>query len=78
MSVKESFHQIIDKMDETELKGLYQLFQRLSNRVPGGLWNNLTKAQKEELLLAYNESHNSENLVSHEEAKRLHQRWLKQ
>lgn len=78
MSNREALHRIIDSMDEAEIKGFYALAKRISNRQSGELWNSLTEEQKEELCLAYDESHNDDNLISHEEAKKQHSKWLKQ
>lgn len=42
----------------------------------GALWNKLTDSQKEELLLAYDESFDSDNLVQHEDVKKQHEHFL--
>ena len=38
-------------------------------------WN-LTAEQKEELLASYEESFDPKNLISHEEVKKKHKKWL--
>ena len=76
MSDREALHHIIDNMDEAEIKGFYALAKRISNRQSGELWNSLTEEQKEELCLAFDESLNDGNLISHEEAKQQHSKWL--
>ena len=78
MSNRDALHRIIDNMDDAEIKGFYALAKRISNRQSGELWNSLTEEQKEELCLAYDESFNDDNLISHEEAKQQHSKWLKQ
>jgi len=38
----------------------------------GQLWNNLNEDEKRELLIAYGESFDSNNLLSHEQVKQQH------
>jgi len=38
----------------------------------GHLWNNLSENEKEELLIAYDKSFDSNNLLSHEQVKQQH------
>ena len=78
MKTKEAFHKLIDKIeDETVLRGYFELIQRLNNNQTRELWNTLTTEQKEELLLSYEESFESKNLISHEEVKKQHGKWLR-
>jgi hypothetical protein len=77
MSIKEDFHHLIDTIeDEQVLNGFYQLI-RLNTGEYGQLWNNLKEEQKNELHIAYDESFDPRNLISHEEVKKQHERWLK-
>ncbi len=77
MSIKEDFHHLIDIIeDEQVLNGYYQLI-KLNTGEYGQLWNNLTEEQKAELLIAYDESFDPRNLISHEEVKKQHEKWLK-
>jgi hypothetical protein len=41
------------------------------------LWSALSEAEKQELLLAYDESFDEKNLLSHEQVKQQHGKWLK-
>ena len=78
MKIKDDFHHLIDEInDEKLLQEYYNLIQRLSDNQSGQLWNMLTNEQKEELLLAYDESFDPANLVSHEDVKMQHEKWLK-
>ncbi len=78
MRTKEDFHKLIDKIENEEiLKGYFQLIQRLNSHQTGKLWDNLSKEEKGELLLSYEESFDPSNLVSHEEVKKQHGKWLK-
>ncbi|WEA00167.1 hypothetical protein [Mucilaginibacter sp. SJ] len=79
MNIKENFHHLIDTIDDEQLlKSYYQLIQQLNANQTGHLWNNLNEAEKQELLIAYNESFDNTNLLSHEQVKHMHEKWLKQ
>jgi hypothetical protein len=78
MKVKDDFHHLIDTIeDEQLLKSYYQLIQTMNNNSDGTLWHGLSENQKEELLLSYDESFDENNLLSHEQVKRQHEKWLK-
>ena len=78
MRIKRDFHNLIDKIENEEiLKGYFQLIQRLNKNQTGALWYSLSSAEQDELLLSYEESFNPANLISHEEAKKQHHRWLR-
>lgn len=77
MRTKDDFHKLIDKIEDEEvLKGYFKLIQRLNDNQTGELWNTLNAEEKEELLLSYEESFNTDNLVSHEDVKKQHDKWL--
>lgn len=77
MKTKEEFHKLIDKIeDEAVLKGYFELILRLNNNQTGELWNGLSAEEKEELLLSYTESFDPNNLISHNEVKKQHTKWL--
>jgi len=78
MRTKEDFHNLIDKIEDEEvLKGYFKLIQRLNNNQTGELWNSLSPEEKDELLLSYDESLDPNNLISHEEVKKKHGKWLR-
>ena len=78
MKIKDDFHHLIDTIeDEQLLQHYYQLIQKINHDQNGRLWNNLREDEKKELLMAYDESFDSNNLLSHEEVKRQHVQWLK-
>jgi hypothetical protein len=78
MSTKEAFHQLIDKIKNEEiLRGYFKLIERLNSYNETELWTNLSKTEKEELLLSYEESFDKHNLISHEEVKKQNAKWLK-
>lgn len=78
MRIKDDFHKLIEKIEnEDALKGYFKLIQRLNNNQTGELWDGLSPVEKDELLLSYEESFDSNNLVSHEEVKNQHDKWLR-
>jgi hypothetical protein len=78
MTIKDNFHHLIDSIDNEELlKACYQLMERIRDEQNGHLWNSLGESQQKELLAAYAESFDEENLLSHEAVKRQHEKWLK-
>ena len=77
MKTKEAFHKLIDKIENKEtLSGYFKLIQTLNSNQTGELWDSLKPDEKDELLLSYDESFDSKNLISHEEVKRQHDKWL--
>jgi hypothetical protein len=77
MKTKEAFHKLIDEIkDEEVLKGYFQLIRQLDINQTGSLWNTLNQEEKEELLLSYDESLNPDNLISHNQVKQQHIKWL--
>ncbi len=77
MRTKDDFHNLIDKIEDEEvLKGYFKLIQRLNNNQTGELWDSLSAREKDELILSYEESFDPTNLISHEEVKKQHDKWL--
>jgi hypothetical protein len=78
MKIKDDFHHLIDTIeDEQLLKSYYQLIQTMNKNSDGTLWNALNEEEKEELLIAYDESFDEKNLLRHEQVKLQHEKWLK-
>lgn len=78
MKIKDDFHHLIDTIeDEQLLKNYYELIQNMNNNSGGKLWNRLSDDEKKELLIAYDESFDENNLLSHEQVKAQHSKWLK-
>jgi hypothetical protein len=77
IELKKNFHLLIDSIDnENLLINFYDIIKKRSSVKEGQLWERLTNLEKEELLLSLDESNNPENLISHEEIKKKHQKWL--
>lgn len=78
MRTKDDFHNLIDKIEDEEvLRGYFKLIQRLNNNQTGELWEGLSPEEKDELLISYDESFDSKNLISHDEVKKKHDKWLR-
>ena len=48
----------------------------MDDELNGNIINSLDEEQQQELLLAYNESFDEANLISHMEIKLQHEKWL--
>lgn len=76
-SIKQKLHDLIEKIDnESILNQVYELIYKKSSSKEGDLWSKLTPEQQKEVLLSLEESNNPDNLLSNEEVKRNHKRWL--
>ena len=59
IELKKNFHLLIDSIDnENLLVSFYDLIKKRSSTKEGQLWSRLSKAEREELLLAFEESDN--------------------
>ncbi len=77
VELKKDLHNLIDSIDNVNLlSNFYDLIKKRLSSKEGQLWNRLTKKEQEELLLALEESENPKNLISHEEMKNKHEKWL--
>lgn len=75
---RKAFHDLIDTIeDEETLNGYLALVRQLADRRTGRLWDSLTPSEQRELMLAYEESLIPSNLMSHQEVKEQHQKWLR-
>ena len=75
--IKNSFHHLIDEIDnERLLMKFYDLMIKSKVQKEGELWNRLSEDQKNELLLAESESHYSKNLIDHKTQQAKHRKWL--
>jgi hypothetical protein len=77
IELKKSFHTLIDEIEnESILANFYELMKNANSTQNGTLWNRLSSEEQEELMLALKESENPDNLISHSEMKKKHQKWL--
>lgn len=64
IELKSNIHKIVDGIqNEQLLQTLYDFLKVRATSKPGRLWNSLTEEQKQENLLAYDESEDEDNLV---------------
>jgi hypothetical protein len=59
-----------------QIKAIFVLNRQAMTSKDGKLWNNLSKDEIEELLLANEESENPDNLISHDDVKKKYAEWL--
>ena len=77
IELKRSFHHLIDSIEnENLLIKFYDLMKSRSSVNDGQLWDRLTKEEQEELMCSFEESDDPQNLISHEEMKKKHEKWL--
>ena len=77
LELKKEFHELIDRVDNTSLlSAFYDALKKRISLKEGQLWRNLTKEQQEELLLAFEESEDPQNLISHDDMIKKNKRWL--
>lgn len=76
--IKTSLHQLIDSIDdESQLAKAYRLIETLSTvNEDGALWSGLSPKEQKELMDIEKESHDTDSLISHEEMKLKHKKWL--
>ncbi|MEJ1242317.1 hypothetical protein WBG78_29480 [Chryseolinea sp. T2] len=68
--LKSTLHRILEEIeDERLLRAIHAFLEERVNQ-PGRIWEKLTDEQREEVLLAYEESENEENLIDWEEVKK--------
>jgi len=76
-NVREKVHKIIDQIDdENFLKQVLEWLGQNQNSTEEEIWNNLTEKQKEETYKSLKESDNPGNLISQQEMKKRHRKWL--
>lgn len=77
IEIKKNLHSLIDSIDnERVLHNYYELLKRHVNDNEGALWSRLTNPEQDELLMALEESEDSQNLISHSDMKKKHEKWL--
>jgi hypothetical protein len=75
--IKNKFHSLIEKIDnENLLMKFYDLMIQSATVEEGQLYARLTDEQKDVLMHAEEESNDPANLISHNEQKKKHKKWL--
>jgi hypothetical protein len=76
-SIKQKLHDLIDSIDnDSILNHVYELISQKNTSTESDLWSKLTDGQQKEVLLSLEESEEPYNLISQEEVKKNHKKWL--
>jgi len=68
VELKASLHELIDGIQNSDLlESIHDILVKKQNSKEGHLWNILSESQKQEVLEAYDESDNPDNLTPHEQ-----------
>jgi len=77
IELKKNIHSLVDSIEnENLLMKFYDLMSKMKDVTNGLLWSRLSKEEQEELLLSEKESEDPENLLSYNEMKNKHSKWL--
>jgi hypothetical protein len=64
VELRSNIHDIVDRIENEQLLlALYDFLKVRETTKPGELWNSLTEEQQNEVLLAYDESEDENNLI---------------
>jgi len=67
VKLKSNIHNIVDRIQNEELlQAVYDFLKVKETNKSGGLWESLTKEQKEEVYLSFEESEDDSNLIDRE------------
>lgn len=76
-SIKKEFHELIDKIDnKLLLERFYRAMSYSHKNSKFELWDSLTDPQRQEIMDAFEESNDEENLINYEDVKAKHKEWL--
>jgi len=68
IELKSNIHKIVDGIQSEQLlQTIYEFLKSREGRESGRLWDTLTEEQKQEVLLAYEESEDESNLLSRDQ-----------
>jgi len=77
IELRNNFHSLIDKIkNDALLMKFYEIMIKAKDNKEGELISCLTKEEYEELIISYQESKDESNLISHDEMKNKHSKWL--
>ena len=75
--LKKEFHDLIDNIDnERILMSFYDIIKSKVSTSDGQLWGRLNKQEQDELMMAFEESENPNQLIDHDIMKKKHSKWL--
>lgn len=68
IELKANIHKIVDGIQSEQLlSAIYDFLKSREKSKPGRLWDTLTEEQKQEVLLAYDESEDEDNLLDRDQ-----------
>ncbi len=77
IELKNSFHHLIDSIEnESLLQKFYELMLRKKTAKDGAIWGRLSDEEITELLAADQDSNDPSNLISHNDLRKKHSKWL--
>lgn len=75
--LKTNFHSLINRFQDTSvLAHFYTLMTNINESKNGRLWNALSKEEQDELVVAELESLDEKQLISNNDMKHKHRKWL--
>lgn len=76
LELKKNFHTLIDSIENESLsQSFYDLIRSKTDSTNGQIWGRLDKNEQEELLIAFEESENPNNLVDNSSMKKKHSKF---
>jgi hypothetical protein len=77
IELKSNFHKLIDSIsNETLLAKFFEIMSNASTSKSQSLWDKLSLEEQQELLEIEKESRNESNLISNDDMKSKHNKWL--
>ena len=77
IELKSNFHKLIDNINnDNMLSRFYEILLKAKDTREGAFWERLSLEEQQELILIEEESHNSQNLISHSKMLKKHKKWL--
>jgi hypothetical protein len=77
IELKSNFHKLIDEINnDSILNKFYEILSSARDKKEGVLWNNLSDSEQNELLETEKDSHNENNLISHNDMILKNKKWL--
>ncbi len=71
VELKTNLHELIEEIQNPSLlESLYDILEARKRSSTGGLWSSLTGEQQKEVLLAFDESENLDELIQHSQVLR--------
>ncbi len=68
IELKSSIHKIVDEIQSEQLlQAIYNFLKKRETNKSSRLWGTLTEEQKQEVLIAFDESENDENLLDRDQ-----------